>query len=274
MAAIDKIYICGWDNYCQFRDWCDSQPPLFDKYGVKCYISDYLWHIKDKEEWGVEEDGSERAHPVMNNPYYIDAYIIRNCPLEFVQAELQVNYGFWSQKRIREYYEDVKNWSGDGESPFWAKLEDFVFNEDGTVTLKGLEKSSYEEILDGELYTTPKTTLEYTPGRHCTIVKSPSGNNKVNFERPLRGKWFVDVELPEDISHRYLWYHSYKGKKLGTWDFSDEFVHNADWSSSCATATTITALFHYIKKWGLPVGSRVIATGRYPEEVYELIVRK
>ena len=38
MAAIDKIYVNSWDEYIQFKKWCEEQPPLLDKYGKKCKI--------------------------------------------------------------------------------------------------------------------------------------------------------------------------------------------------------------------------------------------
>lgn len=264
MAAIDKIYLNTQEQYRQFKKWCYEQPPLCDKYGKEVRISDYLWNRDDRDEPG----------PVMSAPCYIDAYIIRNCPLDFVQEELMINYGHYSQKRLREYYEDIKNWKGDGECPYWAKLEDFVFNDDGTITLTSLNgESYYEKIKEGKLYTSPKTDIEYTPGKHFVMVDCPRDHGYANFNRPLMGGWFIDVTTPDGID-TFLWYHpSKKRGRIGTWDFPDEFVESG-WSSSSANCKTVKSLARRIKKWGLPVNSVVTLTGRYVSERYVFKITK
>lgn len=262
MAAIDKIYLKKCD-YLAFKEWCKNQPPLHDKYGKEVRVTDYLWSIDD-ESW--KDDNEYR--PVMSAPYYVDAYIIRNCPIEGVQKELQLNYGYWSQERIREFYESVKNYDPDKDgSPYWAKLEDFIFNEDGTMTIKGLEKSSYEEILDGELYSLPyRTGLEY--GSHFKLIKSPNGKRTIPFNRPLKGEWWVTVENTND-KYDSMWYT----EGTDTWDFMDEFVIGCG-ISNIAYVKTITALKRKIRKWKLPIGTKVMATGRYVGEEYEFVVKK
>lgn len=87
MAAIDKIYIKGWKSFCLFKEWVSEQPPIEDKYGNKVKLSSYLF------EWKEETWSEDKTHPVMNNPYYIDAYIIKNCPLDFIQEQLKDMYG-------------------------------------------------------------------------------------------------------------------------------------------------------------------------------------
>ena len=262
MAAIDKIYLNSFDEFRLFKEWCENQPPIKDKYGKECRISNYLFYDwYDQEYW-------EESHPVMSAPYYIDAYIIRNCPYDFVQKELMINYGHWSQERIKSFYEDVKNWdSSKGEYPYWAKVEDFVFYEDGTITLKDLEKSDYEKILNGELYSLPyREGVEY--GSHFKLVKSPSGKNSIPFERPLKGMWWVSVENAND-KYDSMWYSD----DTNTWDFMDEFVIGCG-ISSIAYVKTITALKRKIRKWKLPIGTKVLVSGRYIGEEYEFIVTK
>jgi len=262
MGAIDKIYLKK-DDYLAFKEWCKNQPPLHDKYGKEMHITDYLWNIDD-DAWG---DG-DNTRPVMGAPYYVDAYIIRNCPIEGVQEELQLHYGYWSQERIRDFYESVKNYNPDKDgSPYWAKLADFIFNDDGTMSIKGLEKSSYEEILHGELYASPyRTGLEY--GSHFRLIKSPNGKRTIPFNRPAKGMWWVTVENTND-QYDSMWYT----EGTDTWDFTDEFVVGCG-ISNIAYVKTITALARKIRKWKLPIGTKVIATGRYVGEEYEFVVKK
>ena len=267
MAAIDKIYVNSYDEYVQFRDWLKAQPKLRDKYGKEISLMAYFFDYWDKDSW-FDENGENVTHPVYSAPYYVDAYIIRNCPIEGVQKDLMLNYGYWSQERIHEFYEDIKNWdSSNGPCPYWAKLEDFIFNEDGTMSIKGLEKSSYEEILDGELYALPyRTGLEY--GSHFRLIKSPNGKKTIPFERPLKGMWWVTVENVND-KYDSMWYNDY----TDTWDFMEEFVISK-WTSNTAYVKTITGLKRKIRKWKLPVGAKVCVSGSYVDEKYEFVVTK
>lgn len=282
MAAIDKIYVLTLEQYNKFKEWCGQQPPLTDKYGTKVSIMGYVYDYDEDFE-------PEHDFPVFNAPYYVDAYVIRNCPLGYIQEELMLNYGHKSPKRVKEMYETVKNRTpeeqkaieeskgledvfcvetpdGRAISFWWLTLDDFIVDGE-TITLKNPDKSSYDKILAGELYNSP-CGVTYTPGKHCRMVDSPH----VKFERPYKGPWFVGVELPEDIDEPYMWFHTHKDGSE-TWDFPSDFVDTL-WSSSCATVKTITALKRKICGWKLPVGSRVIATGRYYEEKYEFVVTK
>lgn len=262
MAAIDRIYLKK-DDYLAFKEWCKNQPPLHDKYGKEVRVTDYLWDIDD-DTW---VDG-DNTRPVMSAPYYVDAYIIRNCPIEGVQKELQLDYGYWSQERIRDFYESVKNYDPDKDgAPYWAKLEDFIFNEDGTMSIKGLEKSSYEEILDDELYTLPYRT-DVERGVHFRLTKSPNGKRTVPFKRPLEGSWWVSVENANN-KYDFMWYSD----DTDTWDFMDEFVIPGG-KSDTAYVKTITALKRKLRKWKLPIGTKVYAVGRYVDEKYEFVVTK
>ena len=127
MAAIDKIYVNSYKEYKEFKDWCREQPLMVDKYGKEESITTYLYHW-DEEKWKKHETDCK---PIFMAPHYIDAYVIRNCPFDFIQKELMVNYGHWSQERIKSFYDDVINWDDSkGECPYWAKKEDFIFHED------------------------------------------------------------------------------------------------------------------------------------------------
>lgn len=257
MAAIDKIYVNNWEEYIQFKEWCEQQPPLLDKYGKSVRISDYLITGWNKEDW--------KCHPIFSAPYYVDAYVIRNCPFDFIQEELMINYGHWSQERIKSFYADVKNWNSEEvKCPYWAKLDDFITLEDGTMTIKGLEESDYSKIKKGELYNSPFTSYKYEVGKHFKCIKHPSHM----YNTPFNCKYYwVDIILPDNIES-YMWYH----KETNSWDFSDEFVSSGG-CSNMAFCNTIRALKRLIIKWKLPVGTKVRATGRYVADTYEFIVK-
>lgn len=92
MAAIDKIYVNSYDEYIQFRDWLKVQPKLKDKYGKEESLMSYFFDYWNKESW-FDKNRENVSHPVFSAPYYVDAYIIRNCPFDFIQKKLMLIYG-------------------------------------------------------------------------------------------------------------------------------------------------------------------------------------
>jgi len=273
MAAIDKIYLNSYGDYKAFKEWCFAQPKLVDKYGKHIDISGYLFRLWDKpEDWA---DG--KSHPVLHAPSYVDAYIIRNCPIEAVQRELMINYGHKTQECIDEMYHIVTNRTEENKQLYsWLTPEDFIV-VDRVVTMPNVDKSDYEKILDGEMIVKPSREGEYVPGKHFKIIKIPYYNMKCNYPIRVNGKtpmWSISVDLPSGFSE-YLWWHWHNGSPIGTWDFSSEFVCPDDgWSSSHAHCKSLASLKRRILKWKLPVGTTVKLSGRYVGEDYEIVVKR
>ncbi len=254
MAAIDRIYVGNREQYEMFRTWCEEQPPLKDKYGREVHLSSYLW----------KQDENFNGGPVFSAPYYVDAYVIKNCPLEFIQKELMTNYGHWSQDKIDEAYYTVTNRNESNKLFYtWLTKEDFKV-VDGVITMPNLEKSAYQRIKDGELYNSPSVIREY--GKHFKCIKHPIHM----FNRPFKIKsYFVSVQA-YDRDNGFMWYHA----DTDTWDYSCEFV-DAKWStSSSANVKTIKALKRKMLKWKLPIGAHVSARGRYTFDDYEFVIKK
>ncbi len=254
MAAIDKIYVDSFEKYKLFKDWCKTQPKIKDKYSKEISLINYIFNYT---EW---EDGA--VLPVCNNPYYIDAYLIRNCPFDFIQEELMLSYGKWTQDEIEKAYDVVMKRSGEkSESGIfhWLSKEDFSI-VDGKISLKRNQDSDYDLIKRGKLYATPCTNKKYKVGKSFKIVQCP----QQYYNRPFKGKrWFIHIDIPEELG--YIWYHS----NTNTWDFSEEFVISNGISNCCTKYKTIKAIKRAIRKWKLPVGTIVTCTGRYVEDTYE-----
>ena len=79
MAAIDKIYVDNRQQYLEFKDWCEKQPPLTDKYGTSVSLMRYVYKHPE-EDWN--------GGVVFCGPYYLDAYFIKNC----------IDYNMWYLK--------------------------------------------------------------------------------------------------------------------------------------------------------------------------------
>lgn len=252
MAAIDKIYVDSFEKYKLFKDWCMTQPKIKDKYEKETSLIDYVFKYTDEWKDGV-------VLPVCNNPYYIDAYLIRNCPFDFIQKELMVSYGKWTQDDIEKAYDIVMKRGGEkceSGAYHWLSKEDFsIIN--GKISLN--KESDYDLIKAGKLYATPQTNKKYEVGKSFKIIKCPQHK----YNRPYKRKrWFVDVDAPEELG--FLWYHS----STNTWDFGEEFVISEWTSSGCSEYKTIKAIKRAILKWKLPVGTTVTCTGRYDSDTY------
>ena len=252
MAAIDKIYVDSFEKYNIFKEWCKIQPKIKDKYGKETSLINYVFSYT---EW---EDGA--VLPVCNNPYYIDAYLIRNCPFDFIQKELMLNYGKWDQDMIDEAYEEVMKRGGEkSESDMfhWLSKDDFEIHN-GTIFLK--QETDYDRIKEGKLYVNPFTSIKYEIGKAFKIIQHPQRH----YNRPFKWKrWFIDIDIPEELG--YLWYHP----KTNTWDFLEEFIDDSGFSSCCTKYKTIKAIKRAILKWELPVGTIVTCTGKYIEDTYK-----
>lgn len=256
MAAIDKIYVDSFDKYKLFKDWCLTQPKIKDKYGKETSLIKYVFNYT---EW---KDGA--VLPVCNNPYYIDAYLIRNCPFDFIQEELMLSYGKWTQDDIDEAYDIVMKRGGEkceSGKYHWLSKEDFSI-VDGKISIN--IESYYDLIKTGKLYSTPYTNKKYKVGKSFKIIKYP----QQHYNRPFKLKrWFVEIDTPEEL--RYMWYHS----NTNTWDFPEEFVISDGASSCCTKYKTIKAIKRAILKWKLPVGTIVTCTGRYVGDIYEFKIK-
>lgn len=252
MAAIDKIYVDSFEKYKLFKDWCLTQPKIKDKYGKETSLINYVFNYT---EW---KDGA--VLPVCNNPYYIDAYLIRNCPFDFIQEELMLSYGKWTQDNIKEAYDIVMKRGGEKCKSgvyHWLSKEDFIII-DGKISLK--KDSDYDLIKAGKLYSTPYTNKKYEIGKSFKIIKCTQSH----YNRPFKCKrWFIHVDIPEELG--YMWYH----QNTNTWDFPEEFVISDGASSCCTKYKTIKAIKRAILKWKLPVGTIVTCTGRYIGDIYE-----
>ena len=254
MAAIDKICVNDFNKYLQFKEWCEQQPPLTDKYGKSEKITNYLFQY---------EEVRHGEFPIFIAPYYVDAYVIRNCPFDFIQKELMLNYGHWSQEKINEAYDCVMHRTEDNKDFYtWLTEDDFKII-DGVITMPNLKESTYSQIKRGFLFSTPLTDTVYETGRHFKCIKHPAHF----YNTPYGCKyWSITLLL---LSIPYMWYH----EDTKTWNFMDEYVI-AESSSNTAYVASIRALKRLILKWKLPIGTIVKATGRFMKDEYEFIIKK
>lgn len=90
MAGIDKTYTDSFKEYKKLKEWSKGKTIIFSN-KQKLVVSHYIY------TWNEDDFTSEL--PVMNTPTYVDAFLIQNCPLKFVQDRLKSIY---SRKQFKE----------------------------------------------------------------------------------------------------------------------------------------------------------------------------
>lgn len=85
MAAIDKTYVNSWQDYCDFKKWAKINK--FD-----CPDGNVIDFSRKVE--GYKEEEVERTGGVvlMTTSCKEDFFLIKYCPLEFVQEWMKVCY--------------------------------------------------------------------------------------------------------------------------------------------------------------------------------------
>ena len=127
MAYIDKTYFNSYEQYQEVSDWCHQQGTVIDDYGNKFTLTDYLprkivynsetYKFDDLGEYDEEyineafasqrEDGREPSLMLWNTGSLFDVYLIRYCPVGFVQKRLKEQYGdAYDEILNREYVYD------------------------------------------------------------------------------------------------------------------------------------------------------------------------
>ena len=100
MAAIDKTYTRSWEEYQSLVEWCKGKSFTL-KNGDIIRPSMYIY------EWDKENFDGEKYRPVWNTPTYLDIWLIRNCPLGFIQDRLKEQYGGgWSKEAFTDHNDE------------------------------------------------------------------------------------------------------------------------------------------------------------------------
>lgn len=93
MAAIDKIYINSIEQYRDYKKWCNSISYQKDSIGNLWHPIEFMYCNSDTECELWINNAKTKDAPLCNNPVYVDVFLIRNCPLEFIQNRLKEQYG-------------------------------------------------------------------------------------------------------------------------------------------------------------------------------------
>lgn len=101
MAAIDKTYLNTREQYEQVAEWCKDKL-VWDN--PKIYASEFINEYTEEDwKWLEEEKKNGKDHSIIlwNTPTYFDVWLIRNCPIDFIQDRLKEQYD--------SEYDEIKN---------------------------------------------------------------------------------------------------------------------------------------------------------------------
>lgn len=110
MAGIDKTYTDSYTDYVALKNWARGRFFTCPN-GQKLYPYDYIY------DWFGAASFNNGPVPVMNTSREIDYFLIKECPLEFVQNQMKLVYS-------NEYYDSIKNGTSE-----WDK-----FTKEGKVS--------------------------------------------------------------------------------------------------------------------------------------------
>ena len=94
MAAADKTYTKSYKEYKEFLNWCEGKVftcPNGDKFYPRYYCFDY---------WKESDFDGETYRPIINTPMELDYFLIKYCPIEWIQKTYEKDFG--------EYYTQIK----------------------------------------------------------------------------------------------------------------------------------------------------------------------
>lgn len=93
-------------------------------------------------------------------------------------------------------------------------------------------------------------------GKHVKLIKKPRRNFHYKWyneyrKKRIRDKFTVDVILPDNV---YSWYY----EEYDHWEIPGELVHGRHFSSDATVKVgSVKALKRVVRKWNLPVGTKV-----------------
>lgn len=239
MAYIDKTYFNSYEQYKEVSDWCHQQGTVIDDYGNKFTLTDYLPRkivynhetntFDDLGEYDEEyineafesqrKDGREPFLMLWNTGSLFDVYLIRYCPVGFVQERLKEQYGdAYDEILNREYVYDRYERNGldnphfkleysCGNVPlryvprfldFWQIKVDFPAD-----TIQGMDYGYYDKDKDYWYPLSEPYNREY--GNITSLVFYPKKLTKRKLARMIR-KW----KLPKGCKVECRSFNGYK----------------------------------------------------------------
>ena len=95
MAGIDKTYVSTWKDYKAAFDWASQVGTVTDDFGNVFAPLDWMAEYEEADFTG------RRELVLWNTPTYFDVWLIRNCPIDFIQVRLKQQYSDYEELKAR-----------------------------------------------------------------------------------------------------------------------------------------------------------------------------
>lgn len=242
MAYIDKTYIVDYQQFIEVRDWCKGKIVETDN-GLKYHAENFLIDKDMTEEyfnnWKNEiienrmrtyGETYEKAYknaeiPLWNTPFYFDRWLIKNCPIQFIQDRLKYQYD--------DEYEQIKN----GTSSY------------DTYERNGLGKNFHYKVIKKPNWK-PRYNFPYID----------RFNNDKYYKENQKPWWLITIEDAKTVNPISWWVNT----EHNYWTCSEEGLpFNSNMMDIKRKNLNIHAIIRMIKKWDLPDGSQVRVLNRY-----------
>lgn len=97
MASIDKTYTDSYKDYIEFVEWSRDKTVVFWT-GLQEKVSSYIYHYDD----------IKTEVPIMNSPVWLDAFLLKHCPIKFVTDRIKEVYSILPDNFSFDKPEDCK----------------------------------------------------------------------------------------------------------------------------------------------------------------------
>ena len=183
-----------------------------------------------------EEAAKHFSMVLWNTPTWLDIWLIRNCPIEFIQDRLKYQYG--------EEYEQIKN----GTSAY------------DTYKRNGLGKNFHYKVIRKPNWK-PCYNFYYTD--HF--------NNDKHYKEHKKPWWLITIEDTKTVNPILWWANT----EHNYWTCSEEGLpFNCNMMDIKRKNLNIHSIIRIIKKWDLPDGSQVKVLNRYFDYGWIINIKK
>lgn len=245
MSYIDKTYIVDYQQFKEVRDWCKGKIVETDN-GIKYHAEDFLINKDMTEEhfnnWKKEVienrmrnygETYEKAYknaeiPLWNTPFYFDRWLIKNCPIQFIQDRLKYQYD--------DEYEQIKN----GTSAY------------DTYKRTGLGKNFHYKVI---------RKPNWKPRYNFPYIDRFNNDKYIKYYKENQKPWWLITIEDAKTDHPISWWAN---TDYNYWTNSEEGLpFNSNMMDIKRKNLNIHAIIRMIKKWNLPAGSQVKVLNRY-----------
>lgn len=267
MAGIDKTYLNKWEDFDKVRNWA-LKTSFTLKNGQIVNLKDFLYYPDlTKEEWDELHDekikyaeehynnpeyikeckelyGNEwKFNPekffnvvLWNTPVYVDIFLIRNCPFDFIQNRLKEQYGGgWSKQAFTDHNDDT----------MYEQIKNHTSIYD-TYKRNGLGEKAKVKFYDYYAYR----------------------DKKLNWYVDINPYWYNNKRI-DYKKHIDYWYNEddnmfYSDLEAMPWTCSNFTYHGS---------LTKKNIVNLVKKWNLPKNTYIKFAWTYKHKGYEFLVK-